>query len=125
MADRSGSVAVIAATMRHLVIADLVFTVPAVIGLPFTGLAMVSWDVSIGWVQTAIVLYVLAGLPWFVAVKLQLDMRRLANDALASGSELPASYWLKTKIWAALGVPSFAFALLVIYLMVNKTLPWG
>jgi len=124
MADRTGNTRIIAATMRHLVIADLAFTVPSVIGLPFTGLAMLGWEFSMPWVRIALVLYCLAGIPWLIAVKLQYDMRRLACEAEKQVSPLSAEYFRKTKIWAMLGVPSFAFALLLVYVMVNKHLPW-
>lgn len=124
MADRTGDTAVIAATMKHLVLADLLFTVPSVIALPLSGLAMLDWSVSAPWIKPALVLYVMAGVPWLIAVKLQLDMRRLASAAHTKQTPLDPSYALKTKQWLALGFPSFTFSLLIIFLMVNKRLPW-
>ena len=124
MADRTGDPRIVAATMEHVVIADLVFTLTAVIGLPLTGLAMLGWTIPFPWVHTAFKLYALAGIPWVVAVKLQYDMRRLAREAVAEEKPLGPSYWLRTKIWAALGLPSFTFAVLLIFLMVNRRLPW-
>jgi uncharacterized membrane protein len=124
MADRTGDTAVIAATMKHLVLADAVFTIPSVIGLPVTGLAMLGGSVSLPWIKSALVLYVLAGIPWLIAVKLQFDMRRLACAAHTEQTPLDPSYTLKTRVWLALGFPSFGFSLLLIFLMVNKRLPW-
>jgi uncharacterized membrane protein len=125
MADRSGKVQVIATTMRHVVLADFIFTMPAAIGLPLTGVAMLHGDLSAPWVTTAFTLYVLAGIPWLCAVKLQLDMRRLACMAAEQGTDLSDDYWRKTKIWGLLGIPSGVATLLLVYLMVFKQLPWG
>lgn len=125
MADRTKDTAVIAATTHHLVIADMVFIVPSVFLLPLTGLMMLEWSVAADWIKAAFVLYGLAGVPWLVAVKLQLDMRRLAREAHEQQKPLDPSYWLKTKIWAALGAPSFTCAMLIVFVMVNKRLPWA
>ncbi len=125
MADRTGNVRVIAATMRHLVIADLIFTVPAVIGMPVTGMIMLNGDYSAPWVMTAFKLYVLAGIPWLIAVKLQYDMRRLACDAAEQDTALSPDYARKTRVWKLLGIPSFAASVLLVYVMVFKQLPWA
>ncbi len=125
MADRTGNVQVIAATMRHLVIADLIFTVPAVIGMPVTGMIMLNGDYSAPWVMTAFKLYVLAGIPWLIAVKLQYDMGRLACDAAEQDTALSPDYARKTRVWKLLGIPSFAASVLLVYVMVFKQLPWA
>lgn len=123
MADRTGEMAVIVATLRHLVVADLILIVPSVIALPLTGLMMLGWDISAPWVRMALLLYVLAGMPWLLAVKLQLDMRDLAIAASREGRGLDPRYARKSRRWLALGLPSFGFSLLIVFLMVHKGLP--
>lgn len=85
MADRSGSVAHIAATNRHVVWADWLFTTPTVIFQPLSGLWMAhlaGWPWASGWIAASLALYALAGACWLPVVWLQIRMRRLAEEAL-------------------------------------------
>ncbi|MEY2690650.1 MAG: hypothetical protein RL375_4850, partial [Pseudomonadota bacterium] len=78
MADRSGHVAHIAVTNRHVVLADWLFTTPTVILQPLTGLWMAhlaGWPLSTPWIAASLVLYALAGLCWLPVVWLQIRMR--------------------------------------------------
>ncbi len=122
-ADRSGDVAVVAWCQRQIVLADWIFTVPAGVLLPLSGLALVvagPWTFDALWIQLGIGLYALAGLTWLPAAFLQLRMRRLADEALATGTELPAAFHQDRRIWTALGVPSFIAAIATVWLMTAK-----
>lgn len=78
MADRSGNVAHIAVTNRHVVLADWIFTTPTVIFQPLSGFWMVyllglPW--STPWVLASF-LYALAGVCWLPVVWLQIRMQK-------------------------------------------------
>src|SRR5690606_14890460 len=67
MADRSGNLAHIAVTNRHVVLADWLFTTPTVILQPATGLwmaAMIGLPLSTPWLAASLVLYAIAGVCW-------------------------------------------------------------
>jgi len=108
---------------RHVVIADWMFTTPAIVVQPLTGfylahLAHFAWTSR--WLLWSIVLYLVAGLCWLPVVWLQLRMRDLARDADAAGSPLPDAYRRYFRWWFALGIPAFLALVVVFYLMVSK-----
>ncbi|ANJ67794.1 hypothetical protein A9404_10760 [Halothiobacillus diazotrophicus] len=125
MADRSGQIAHIAVTNRHVVLADWLFTTPTVLIQPITGLWMahlVHLPWSTPWLAVSLGLYLLAGSCWLPVVWLQIRMRRMSESALAEGLPLPDDYWRLTRWWFWLGVPAFLAMVLVVILMVAKPL---
>ena len=126
MADRSGNVAHIAVTNRHVVLADWLFTTPTVIFQPLSGLWMVyllDLPLSTPWIAGSLGLFVLAGACWLPVVWLQIRMQRIAAAAVAGQTALPGSYWCMARWWFWLGVPAFISMVLVVALMVFKHLP--
>ena len=86
MADRSGNLAHIAVTNRHVVLADWLFTTPTVILQPATGLwmaAMIGLPLSTPWLAASLVLYAIAGVCWLP--------ESLARDEMETGRLVPAS----------------------------------
>lgn len=126
MADRSGKVEHIAATNRHVVLADWIFTTPTVLLQPITGLWMLhTLGLPLGtpWIAASLVLFLIAGACWLPVVWLQIRMRQLSDAAARQRSELPALYWHMVRWWFWLGVPAFGAMVLVVVLMVGKRLP--
>ncbi len=123
IADRTGDVRAIRLAAERTVLADWIFTTPAVVIQPLSGIALAhlaGYPLSIGWVAASLLLYLIAGACWLPVVWLQLRMRTLAQAADDASASLPALYWRYARIWFWLGVPAF-FALLVVYwLMVAK-----
>lgn len=120
---RSGQVATIATTFRHLVTADWLFTTPTAILQPLSGLAMVhlgGWPLGQHWLLVTLVLYVLAGLCWLPVVWLQIRVRDLAVQAERDGTPLPALAGRYMVWWFALGWPAFAAFVVIFFLMVVK-----
>ncbi len=125
MIDRSGDVRAIAYTSRLVVLADWLFTTPAIILQPLTGLWMLhlaGYSLSSPWIAWTLLLYALAGGCWLPVVWLQYRMRALATAALAADLVLPASYWRYARIWFWLGIPAFVAMLAIYALMVFKPL---
>lgn len=128
MADRSGNLQHIAATNRHVVLADWLFTTPTVIFQPLSGLWLLHLagiPVSTPWVAISLALYALAGACWLPVVWLQIRMRRLSVEAVDRAQPLPERYWRYARTWFWLGVPAFVSMVLVVYLMVVKDVPGG
>lgn len=123
MADRDGDLAHIAATNRHVVLADWLFTTPTVIFQPLSGLwlaHLLGLPLATPWIAASLLLYCLAGACWLPVVWLQIRMRDLAAAALAAKRELPPAYWRMARRWFWLGVPAFTSMVLVVVLMVFK-----
>lgn len=122
-ADASEDIDVIVWCQREIVRADWYFTVPSAVALPLTAIGMVhlaglSWTTL--WIMWGVMGYVLAGLLWLPAAWLQIAMRRMAEEARASGTPLPDDYRLAARVWTALGIPSFLAAIVTVWLMVSK-----
>lgn len=123
MASLSRDVRAIAVVVRHVVLADWIFTTTAIIVQPVTGLWMahllgMPWSTT--WVARSIGLYFVAGACWLPVVWLQYKMRAMARQAVENGEPLPALYWRYLGCWVALGVPAFMALMVVFYLMVAK-----
>jgi uncharacterized membrane protein len=126
MADRSGNVAHIAVTNRHVVLADWIFTTPTVIFQPISGLWMVhllGLPLTTPWIAASLFLFFLAGACWLPVVWLQIRMQKIAAIAAGAATPLPALYWRMARRWFWLGVPAFISMVLVVTLMVFKHIP--
>ena len=109
MAHRGGDPRSIAAVSRHVVIADFLFTAPAAVIQPVTGIALVGLggiDPRSSWLVAAYLLFALAGACWLPVVGLQIRIRDLARDAVAAGRPLGPAYRRCMAIWFALGWPA-------------------
>ncbi|HYD61214.1 MAG TPA: DUF2269 domain-containing protein [Noviherbaspirillum sp.] len=122
-ANRSKNLEAQAVVARFVVLADWIFTTPAVIVQPITGmmlLSMAGWSLDTPWVLWSIALYMFAGACWLPVVWLQIRMKRMADEALKSGCALPSAYWRYARWWEGLGYPAFIAMIAVYFLMVNK-----
>lgn len=122
-AHRSGDVTTIARTARSVVLADWIFTAPAVVAQPVTGLLLahaVGYDLRAGWIMAATGLFVLAGVCWLPVVWLQYRMAAEAERAASGGQPLPPAYHRSARAWFWLGWPAFLSVLGIFYLMVFK-----
>jgi len=128
MADKTGDHAAIAATSKHVVLADWWFTTPTVIIQPLTGVLLaeqLSASFGEGWLWWTVLLYLLTGLCWLPVVVLQIRMRDIAADSLAQGRPLPSIYHYYAKIWLWLGVPAFFGMIGITTLMVFHNSLWS
>lgn len=119
----SRDVRAIAVANRNVVLADWLFTTPAVVIQPLTGIWLAlegGWPLTTGWIVLSLILYVLTGACWLPVVWLQLRMRRMAEAAAAAGEPLPPEYRRYFRIWFALGWPAFTAMIIIVWLMVFK-----
>jgi uncharacterized membrane protein len=122
-ADRSGDLRAIVFASKTVVLADWIFTAPAVVIQPLTGLLMAHqapYAVTQTWLMASIALYILAAGCWLPAVYLQIRMRDVAVRALEQNEPLPPSYRRMARIWFWLGVPAFTAVIVIFHLMVFK-----
>lgn len=122
-ANRQGNIANICFAARQVVIADVLFTTPAVVIQPVTGLWLLKlggYSLADRWVLWGLVLYFFAGACWLPVVWMQVRMRDMASVALKAGTPLPAAYWTLDKWWMAAGSLAFPAVAAIFYLMVVK-----
>ena len=123
LAFRTKDPRVAAAVGRSVVLADWLFTAPAVVIQPITGVTMAvlaSVPLTQGWLALSIALYVLVGVCWLPVVWLQIQLRRMAQESLKNGIPLPPLYYRYLRLWFMLGWPAFTTVLAIFYLMVFK-----
>jgi len=122
-ADRSGDVSVIFVTARHVVWADYLFTLPAVVIQPLSGLWLIKlagYQPGEPWLLASYILYAITVAAWIPVVWLQTRMRDLAGIALRDGMPLPALYHRYMRVWFILGWPAFLSVIAIFYLMVAR-----
>jgi uncharacterized membrane protein len=114
---------VVAAVGSSVVLADWLFTTPAVIVQPATGIAMAQmagFPLTNGWIGLTFALYAMIGACWLPVVWLQIQLRRIAKTSLEAGTPLPERYFRYLRYWFVLGWPAFIGVLAIFYLMIFK-----
>jgi uncharacterized membrane protein len=123
MAHRSGDPAFIARTSGTVVIADMVFTLTAVLLQPLSGgwlMALSATTLAEHWLVASLLLYGVAGLFWVPVVFMQIEMRNLARTAVAQHQPLPPRYFKLFRRWCLFGIPGFGSVMAILWLMIAK-----
>jgi uncharacterized membrane protein len=123
MAHRSGEAAFIARTASTVVIADMLFTLTAVLLQPVTGgflMMLSSTGFNELWISASLGLYAAAGLFWVPVIFMQIEMRDLARGAAAENAALPPRYFVLFRRWFLFGIPGFGSVMLILWLMIAK-----
>jgi uncharacterized membrane protein len=121
--QRRENAVAIAAAARSTVLADYLFTLPAVILQPLTGLALAiaaGYPLTSTWIVAAFALYALAGACWIPVVLIQRRLRELAERSVRDATALPDEFRRLERIWFALGWPAFIAMAAVIWLMIAR-----
>lgn len=122
-AHRSRDPALIAATAATVVIADMLFTLSAVILQPVTGgvlMALSGTTLAERWLVASLGLYAVAGLFWIPVIFMQIEMRDLARVAAAQRAPLPPRYFALFRRWFVFGIPGFGSVMIILWLMIAK-----
>lgn len=123
MAHRSGDAGFIARTARVVVLADMIFTMTAVLLQPVTGYLLMRQTgvtFSESWVAVSLALYLVAGAFWLPVIWIQTRLRDLARVAADTGSSLPPAYHRLFRVWFLSGFPGFGAVLAILFLMIAK-----
>ncbi|MBE7636596.1 DUF2269 family protein [Sneathiella sp. P13V-1] len=108
---------------QNTVVADYIFTLPAVIIQPISGALLVhlggfAWTDY--WLLATYAIYVLVGCCWIPVIWLQIQLKQMAIHARETKTALPERYNKLFQIWFLLGWPAFIGLLIIFYLMVAK-----
>ena len=123
MAHRSRDPSYIARTAATVVIADMLFTLTAVILQPVSGGVLMALSASTfaeRWLLTSLGLYVVAGLFWIPVIFMQIEMRNLARAALTQQQPLAPRYFALFRRWFVFGIPGFGSVMVILWLMIAK-----
>lgn len=120
-AYRSGNREAVLVTNQTVVLADWLFTAPAVIVQLGTGLWLTSYlgiPYTSSWLLLVLVLFGIVGICWLPVVWIQLRLAGLAKSNV--GGHFTERYRMLMKLWIALGIPAFLCVLLLFGLMVFR-----
>jgi uncharacterized membrane protein len=123
MAHRSGDAGFIARTAATVVIADMLFTLTAIILQPVSGgilMELSATAFSERWLAASLGLYVMAGLFWIPVIFMQIEMRNLVRKAQAESLPLPPRYYALFRRWCWFGIPGFGSVMIILWLMIAK-----
>ena len=116
-AHRSQSLDAFRVTARHVVLADWIFTAPAVIVQLISGIWLtlqLGISMSSAWFVAVISLFALVGACWLPVVRIQIQLKK----ALESHDTAQVEPLMRK--WTVLGFPAFAAVLVLMALMVFK-----
>lgn len=122
MANRSNNPQAIYVTAKTVIIADWVFTTPAVIAQIVTGVMlmnMLNYSFSSTWFYWVIGLFVFIGICWLPVLVIQYRLKELAQSSL-NLNEVDPRFKKLMNLWTALGIPAFCSILIIFWLMVFK-----
>lgn len=123
-AVRSGNVEALKVTSGTVVLADWIFTTPAAIVQPLTGLLLMErlgWSLTSTWFFVVAALFLFVGALWLPVLWIQIRLHRMLRE-LPLGASLPPGFSSLARIWEGLGYPAFLSSPAVFALMVYK--PW-
>lgn len=108
---------------RVTVLADYLFTLPAVIIQPLTGAWLIrqaGFDWADYWLVCTYALYAVAGVCWVPVVFIQIRIKRILERRIAGLPFDHLAYERLCRWWFALGWPAFGGLIIVFFLMVTK-----
>lgn len=120
---RAGQPAARAFAARSTVKADFLFTLPAVIVQPLSGVLLIGYGGahwSEAWLVLSYGFYLLAGLCWIPVVVIQMRMKTMLEAAERGQPIDRDAYGRLYRLWFALGWPAFLSVIAIVWLMVAK-----
>ena len=122
-ANKTGDLPAKIFAARTTVIADLIFTTPAVIVQPISGLILIDligYDYLDLWLVITYILYIFAVICWLPVVWIQIRLRNILIESINDKKDLPYEYYKLFKIWFYLGWPALTSFISIFFLMVFK-----
>lgn len=116
----AGDAGALRVVSRQVVLADWMFTLPAVIVQPLTGLwlmARLGYSFTSPWFLWVITLYSIAGACWIPVVHMQIRLRELADK---QPKEPSREFNRLMYRWIVLGIVAFSCVVILFGLMVFK-----
>lgn len=119
-----GDIGALRIVLRFTVLADAIFTAPAVVFQFTSGAALMhllGWSWTSPWALSVFGLFVAVGICWLPVVWIQVRLHRLAIAAPAT-VKLPAEFARLFRVWFLLGIPAFGCVVVLVFMMVAKPL---
>jgi uncharacterized membrane protein len=124
-ADLSKNPAVIHSTVRNVMLADYVFTLPGLVIIIISGIVMAvqaKMPLSgLNWLTLSLILFTVTGVIWLaVLIPLQRGMIRHSAQCIDSGN-ISKEYHLASRCWAIFGIAATLLPIIILFLMITKS----
>jgi uncharacterized membrane protein len=123
-ADRTNDPRVMAYTIRGIIQADRIFTIPGVILILLAGFATAGIGgvpiLSTGWVLWALILFIIAGIAFGPIARAQRQLEAIARTAADGGTFDAARYASVSNTWNVAGTIGLVLPIVAVILMVMK-----
>lgn len=124
VADRSGDPRIMAHTVRNIILADRLFTIPAIVLIIAAGVATAMAEqipiLSTGWILWAIILFVISGVAFGPIASSQRALAAVADEGAKSGALNKERYDAISATWNLWGTIALLAPLGAVALMVLK-----
>jgi len=115
---------IIAHTIKGILLADKIFTIPAVIVLVIAGVGAAQVAhlsiLGTGWILWSLILLIVSGIAFGPVGRAQRQMLSVAQAALTSGVMNWEDYAASGKVWTITGLVALILPLIAVALMVTK-----
>jgi uncharacterized membrane protein len=122
LAYRAKNIITLKQVTHYVVLADWIFTTPAVILQPLTGIWLMHflhYPFNSVWFLAILSLYILIGACWIPVVFIQYQLYRQVLK-LSPQDVLPHHYHRLMHIWVCLGIPAFSMVIVIYWLMITR-----
>ncbi|WP_373233467.1 DUF2269 family protein [Cohnella sp.] len=124
-ADLTKDPTVIYGTVKNVMLADYVFTLPGIALIIVSGFAMAAtaeWPMSgLNWLTLSLILFAFTGIIWLaILIPLQRGMIRQIAQCIESGT-ISKAYQQASRNWAVFGIAATLLPIVILYLMVTKS----
>jgi uncharacterized membrane protein len=122
LAHRSGNTSVVAVTSRFAVSVEKIVMIAAFALLPISGFPL-AWSVGVSqadqfWIGLSLVLYVVVVAAWLAALRIEIRIRNMTQQAVLDGELLKDAYRRLFRLYTALVWPILAGMVILVLLMV-------
>lgn len=124
MASKTDDPKIVYNTAKTVVLADWIFTTPAVITQFITGILLMNilgYSYSSTWFITVISLFIFIGMCWLPVLKIQYRLKNLSYESIEK-EKLNSDFHKMMRYWILLGIPAFISIVIIFWLMVFKPL---
>ncbi|TBL81075.1 DUF2269 family protein [Paenibacillus thalictri] len=123
-ADLQKNPALIHSAVKNVMLADYVFTLPGLVLIVASGIAMAvqaNYPMhGFHWLGLSLLLFAITGVIWLaVLIPLQRAMIKHSAACIASGS-MSSAYSRASRLWAVFGVAATLLPIVILYLMISR-----
>jgi uncharacterized membrane protein len=116
---------IIHSTVKNVMLADYVFTLPGLVLIIVSGIVMAVQAkiplMGMNWLTLSLILFAVTGVIWLaVLIPLQRGMIRHSAQCIESG-KISKDYLQTSRYWAIFGIAATLLPIVILYLMITKS----